>query len=214
MIGSTSSKTLAVSKRGLHLVPVLAIVVTLCGCASTGQPSLADKEFLKKYPTVREGDRAYKVVPHEDIIMRDEIPAPPAPSRQGASVIVDLSARRAWLYKDGLVLQASAVCTGKPGFETPTGEFRVISRHRDWISTIYKVPMPYFLRLNADQGRVGLHAGAIALEPSSHGCIRLPKKNAEVFFRELPVGSKVVVIGTAPTAEHSSPLPPPYQQVL
>jgi hypothetical protein len=192
------------------LVSACAVV---CGCTSVEKTSLSDEQFLKKYPTVRKDGKAYRVIPHEDIIMREQIPPPPAPTQAGSSSLVDIAARRAWLYRDGQVVRASAVCTGKPGFETPTGEFKVISRHRDWVSTIYKVPMPYFVRLNADSGKVGLHAGAIALQPSSHGCIRLPKKDAEVFFRELPVGSKVVVVNSSPTNPQPEPSPP-TQEVL
>lgn len=119
--------------------------------------------------------------------------APSLTSPSGVSAHVDLSKKRAWLYKDGQLSLASPICAGREGYETPEREFRVVAKHRDWASTIYKVPMPFFLRLNADSGKVDLHAGAIGLEHLSHGCIRLPKRMAELFFGEMPVGAKVVV---------------------
>jgi len=175
---------------------ILSLVTAglLCSCASRIKTSTdSNGEFLDSYPTVRKDGKAYKIIPNEDILMREIVEAPEAPTKQGISVHVNTTKKRAWLYKDGQLALTSAICAGKPGYETPTGDFRVIAKHRDWTSTIYNVPMPYFLRLNADGGRVGLHAGAIALEPSSHGCIRLPRKMAEDFFSEVPVGTRVVV---------------------
>ncbi len=172
--------------------------LSLSSCVSTGvQSSGADKEFLERYPTIRENGKAYKVIPHEDILMRREVPAPPAPYSSGTSLCIDLSNRRAWLYEEGQLSLTSPICAGRAGYETPEGEFRVISKHRDWVSTIYKVPMPFFIRLNADDGKVGLHAGEIGLQHLSHGCIRLPKKMAEAFFGRVPVGAKVVVVSGA-----------------
>jgi lipoprotein-anchoring transpeptidase ErfK/SrfK len=85
----------------------------------------------------------------------------------------------------------TSICSGKPGYETPKGSFYVINKHRDWVSTIYHVPMPYFLRLNP--GIFGLHAGQIALRPASHGCVRLPREKAAQFFEATPVGARVVI---------------------
>jgi hypothetical protein len=166
----------------------------LCACSSpSNSAGTRDKAFLDNYPTVRKGGKAYKVIPNEDILMREFVPAPVPPSSQGVSIRVDTGKKRAWLYSDGELALTSAICSGKAGHETPTGSFRVVSKHRDWVSTIYHVPMPYFIRLNADGGRVGLHSGAIALEPASRGCIRLPRKMAEAFFARAPVGARVVV---------------------
>jgi lipoprotein-anchoring transpeptidase ErfK/SrfK len=153
-----------------------------------------NREFLEKYPTVREGGKTYKIIPNEDILMREDVAVPPAPDGSHASIHVNLAKKRAWLYRNGSLAHTSPVCTGKTGFETPTGVFRVIAKHQDWVSTLYHVPMPFFLRLNADDGKVGLHSGAIALEPASHGCIRLPRNMAETFFEESPVGTRVVVV--------------------
>jgi hypothetical protein len=186
--------------RRAHLTQLAALVaalpclmITSCVTPEIRREQARDKEFLDRYPTVKEGDKSYKVIPPEDILMREEVPPPPSPSENGSSVHISLDKRRAWLYKNGQLALTAPICAGREGYETPEGEFRVISKHRDWISTIYKVPMPFFLRLNADAGRVGLHAGKIGLEHLAHGCIRLPRKMAELFFDALPVGSTVVV---------------------
>jgi lipoprotein-anchoring transpeptidase ErfK/SrfK len=173
----------------------MLLALGLGGCSH-----LEEKAPKKKYPTMRKNGKTYQVIPAADMLMRKEVTPPPAPNTGNPAIIISLNDQRAWLYKDGLLAHTSATCTGKPGHKTPTGTFHVIAKHRDWISTIYGVPMPHFLRLNAVNGMVGLHAGAIALTPASHGCIRLPADMAKTFFETTPVGTKVTIVeGVAPS---------------
>jgi len=124
--------------------------------------------------------------------MRQVVPPPPAPSPVGISICVSLDERRAWLFQDGYPLYAAATCAGRSTHPTPLGDFHVIEKHRDWVSTIYHVPMPYFMRLNV--WAIGIHEGGIATTPASHGCIRLPSDMARKFFEVTPVGTPVKVI--------------------
>jgi lipoprotein-anchoring transpeptidase ErfK/SrfK len=125
----------------------------------------------------------------EAYIMSKEVPTPPAPTKEGASIRVDRANMRAWLYQDGEMVLVSPVTPGKPGSSTPAGKFHVINKHRHWTSTIYHVPMPFFLRLNP--GYFGLHEGPMRPYPASHGCIRLPRKEAEMFFNRTKIGTPV-----------------------
>lgn len=188
---NTLSRVVVSNFRGMLLAVML---IPICSCA-TKIPKSSDysDDFLKNYPVVKRDGKVYRIIPNEDILMREAVAPPVAPEDVGSSIYVNLAEKRAWLFHDGLLAEVAPICSGKVGKETPVGRFRVISKHREWISTLYNVPMPYFLRLNADDGKVGLHAGAIALEPASRGCIRLPAKMAEVFFNETRVGSTVVV---------------------
>lgn len=182
---------------GTILSVALGAVLALAGCAGTEPPA-------KKYATIRKGGKTYQLVPAADILMRREITPPPAPNTEETSIVVGLADQRVWLYKYGQPTLAAATCPGKPGHETPEGTFRVISKHKEWISTLYHVPMPNFMRLNAANGMIGLHEGPIALNPSSHGCIRLPADMAEAFFETTPVGTTVVVT-KSPASELSEP---------
>lgn len=136
-----------------------------------------------------------------------------------ARVKIDLSAQRAYLYKRGEVIAASRISTGRDGFETPTGRYKIVQKSKDHRSSIYgdyvdssgrivkggvdvrrdKRPpgttyrgasMPYFLRFN---GAIGLHAGNVPWYPASHGCVRLPIGMARTFYRNVSVGTPVVV---------------------
>lgn len=134
-------------------------------------------------------------------------------------ITIDLSAQRAYFYKGDELVTSSRVSTGKKGFGTPTGSFRITQKERTHRSTTYgkyvsasggvvdgdvdvrKDPkpegasflgasMPYFMRFN---GPVGMHAGNVPGYPASHGCVRLPRSTAPLFYTNAPVGTPVVV---------------------
>lgn len=120
--------------------------------------------------------------------------------KMGTYVRVDLTNQWAQLINDeGVVIWESIASTGREEKPTPTGTFQVTDKHKDWVSTIYGIAMPYFLRLNG--GDIGLHAGPLPGYPGSAGCIRLPLEAAEELFDKVPVGTPVVIEGEAPTLE-------------
>lgn len=147
-----------------------------------------------KYEQVKKNGKTYKVIPAEEYLLQTEVPVPTAPKMDGTSIKISLSGRRAWLFQDGELVNTSVTCTGRPGKETPKGTFTVISKHKDWISTIYHVPMPWLLRLSAYSGQIGIHQGVISVKNASHGCIRLPKTKAMEFFNVVPVGTTVEIV--------------------
>lgn len=106
-------------------------------------------------------------------------------------IVVSLSQQRATFYKGNEVVATSQVSTGRKTHRTPTGTFIITSKHKNWVSTIYKVPMPYLLRLNASD--IGFHQGALPGYPASHGCIRLPASKAAQFFKIAQVGDWVEI---------------------
>jgi lipoprotein-anchoring transpeptidase ErfK/SrfK len=138
------------------------------------------------------GRRVYRIQA-ADVLMRNHVPVPPAPARSGTTILVSIRDYRAWLYRDGRHLATSPICAGRPGKETPKGKFTVINKHRDWTSTIYGSPMPYFLRLNSQGGAIGLHSGRLATRHASNGCVQLPPEKARVFFDAAPVGTPVYI---------------------
>jgi hypothetical protein len=106
-------------------------------------------------------------------------------------VEVDLSSQTATLIRDQAVVTTAPISSGKKKFRTPTGEYVVTNKHRHWKSTLYGASMPFYLRLSGRD--FGLHAGHLPGYPASHGCIRLRKKDAAAFFRQVPVGTKVFI---------------------
>jgi len=76
------------------------------------------------------------------------------------------------------------VSTGRRGFETPPGKFRPDYLDEMHYSSKYEnAPMPYSVFFNDG---IAVHATSETRHlgrPASHGCVRLDKANAEVFFR-------------------------------
>ncbi len=107
-------------------------------------------------------------------------------------VTVDLSKQRAWVMKEGKIIDTCLVSTGRDGFKTPAGRYVITDKHRSWTSTLYHVAMPFFMRLNC--GAIGLHSGYVTGRPASHGCIRLPYDKAQKFFSICRVGDEVQIV--------------------
>jgi hypothetical protein len=108
------------------------------------------------------------------------------------AVLVSLDEQRAYTYRNGVLIGASTVSTGKPGHETPTGVFTTKLKDKDHHSSLYNAaPMPYTERLTNDG--IALHAGGIPGYPESHGCVHLPSEYARLLFDAAPLGMTVVI---------------------
>ena len=140
------------------------------------------------------------------------------PRKGRAHVAIDLSEQRATLYRSGIAIAGSRVSTGKRGFQTPPGNFRITQKSKHHRSSLYGdyvrngeivkanvdvrkharpagakflgAPMPYFMRFH---GAIGMHAGNVPYHPASHGCVRLPPHLARAFFRHVTIGTPVRV---------------------
>jgi len=143
-------------------------------------------------------------------------------SAHQTAVIINLTEQTVYLLEDGRVSFISPIASGKEGWETPTGSFRVINKdlnHQSGdfglISDSYgrmvnpnatpgsyvppgchymPAPMPYFMEFRK---YVGMHAGYLPGYPASHGCVRMPGDLAAEFFARVQIGTPVKVIGSA-----------------
>jgi len=158
------------------------------------------------------------------------VPTPPPrhsswhddPTATGAPFIqIVLSQQRAYFYKGKQLMGASVISSGKRGFDTPPGQYKVIQKDKNHFSNLYgeyvdetgavvqanvditKNPMPddavafigakmsFFLRFT---GGYGMHAGKLPGYRASHGCVRMPSEMAEHFFNAAEVGMPVTVL--------------------
>ena len=104
-------------------------------------------------------------------------------------VEISLAQQNMSVIKDGVTVFTTKCSTGRQGFSTKPGHYVITDKDRDHRSTIYKVPMPYFMRLSCRD--FGMHEGVVPTYPASHGCIRLPSDAARKLFAEIPVGTVV-----------------------
>ena len=134
-------------------------------------------------------------------------------------IVIHLHEQRAYFYKGGHVVGESSISTGRKGFETPPGKYRVIQKDEHHVSNLYgdyvnkdgeivernvdatKDPqpkgtefqgakMPYFLRFTRGYG---MHAGYVPRYRASHGCIRMPAEMAKHFFDAADEETPVIV---------------------
>lgn len=115
------------------------------------------------------------------------------PQREERWIEVRLSEQRARVYDaEGKEIFSTRVSTGKKGHATPTGEFVITNKYRDWKSTLYHASMPYFQRFSC--GDFGMHEGNVPNYPASHGCIRLPAGTAKKLFSMTQAGDRVNIV--------------------
>ena len=107
-------------------------------------------------------------------------------------VVVSLPRQMAYVYHAGDLVAASSVSTGKPGKETPPGQFPIMEKRRHHTSNKYSnAPMPFMQRMTIYG--VALHGGDLPGYPASHGCIRLPMKFAEKLYALTDLGDTIYV---------------------
>lgn len=105
---------------------------------------------------------------------------------------ISLAKQKVHVIKDGAPIFETSCSTGRDGFATPAGEYVITDKDRSHRSTIYKVEMPYFMRLSCRD--FGMHeSGSVPNFRASHGCIRLPAAAARKLFTEIPVGTVVKI---------------------
>jgi ankyrin repeat protein len=114
-----------------------------------------------------------------------------APKPEELRIQISLGGQRATLFKNGMPVMSTGISSGRSGFATPPGDYVVTDKHVSHISTIYKVPMPWFMRLSYRD--FGMHQGVVPGYPASHGCIRVPSGTARKLFQSVPVGTLVSI---------------------
>ena len=109
------------------------------------------------------------------------------------SILISLPGQIAYVYRDGLLIAASTVSTGKRGKSTPAGEFTILQKREFHRSNLYSnAPMPFMQRLTWTG--IALHAGVLPGYPASHGCIRFPREFARRLFEITELGGQVSVV--------------------
>jgi lipoprotein-anchoring transpeptidase ErfK/SrfK len=184
----------------------IAMMIFLAGCADVRQGLVASAQ---RWPELFPGTTA-----SEGYWRGDDI-------RGSAKIVVHVTEQRAYFYKGRKLVGESTVSTGKRGFDTPPGHYRVIQKDKDHVSSEFGdyvngsgevvksnidirkdsqpagthfdgARMPYFMRFN---GGYGMHAGYVPRFRASHGCIRLPARMARHFFENTPEDTPVIVKG-------------------
>jgi hypothetical protein len=107
-------------------------------------------------------------------------------------ITVSLRAQKLVVYRDQIPFLTARISTGRDDKPTPPGNYLVTDKIRLERSTLYKVKMPFFLRLSFSE--VGIHYGVNPGHPASHGCIRVGSEEmAQKIFETCPIGTLVQI---------------------
>ncbi|HKS47338.1 MAG TPA: L,D-transpeptidase [Amycolatopsis sp.] len=118
-------------------------------------------------------------------------PAGGTPCEITDGACVDLSAKKAWLLKDGQVSYGPVpIMPGKKGSTTPVGMFSVIGKEKMHHSHEFNnAPMPNSVFFAPGDA---FHTGS--LDNYSNGCVHLSSTASLKFFNTLQVGDKVQIV--------------------
>jgi len=121
----------------------------------------------------------------------------------GKYIDINLAQQIMTTFEDGKLLDTYMVYSGKPGYETPPGNYKIENKApRAW-SSEFGLFMPWWNAL-VPSGKFGIHElpewpggykeGANHLgTPVSHGCVRLGVGPAKTVYDWAPIGTPVVV---------------------
>jgi lipoprotein-anchoring transpeptidase ErfK/SrfK len=107
-------------------------------------------------------------------------------------VEIDLARQLLLVVRNGATAAVYAASSGRPGFATPAGTFRVAyQQSRSW-SSEYSTWLPWASYFVAERG-IAVHSGVVPGRPASHGCVRVPQPFAAAVYRALAPGTAVIV---------------------
>jgi hypothetical protein len=212
-------------RRGQGLLPAMNIFARLaCACVLLSLGACADYDRRLTSSSVRylgtdgailsQTTAAGKIAESKSYWDGDGVSGAP-------SIIINLSEQTASFYKGSKLVGVSAISSGRDGFETPPGQYKILEKKIEYRSNLYGnyvdangtvvvknvsvkkdpmppgtrfegAPMPYWMRLS--NGGVGMHQGFLPGVPDSHGCIRLPEKMAKIFNQNVSVGTPVRIV--------------------
>ena len=196
------------------LFALAATAVLLGGCANDPRLGRGTQYLTENGGVVSTPDRGRASFDNVSYWDGDGVSGPP-------SVVICLGEQRAYFFKGSQLVGVSAISTGREGFGTPSGHFKIIQKDKDHVSSRFGdyldaktgellkkdadrnvdplpkgakfdgAKMPFFMRI---VGGTGMHEGFLPGCPASHGCIRMPSFMAEAFFRNVAMGTPVRII--------------------
>ncbi len=206
------------ARHCVRCAALLSIPLVLAGCGGVGgQGQAGGSQYIPYSIASPDSLGARKTA---DSPISDHVSYWSGEGVRGAPrIVIDVSDQRAYFYKGNQLVGVSKVSSGKDGHPTPPGEFKIIQKNRHHKSNLYGnyvwpngqiaqadvdvnrdpkpagssfdgAPMPYFMRFH---NGVGMHAGYLPGFAASHGCVRMPNDMADIYFRNVEIGTPVTV---------------------
>ncbi|MDP3964050.1 MAG: L,D-transpeptidase [bacterium] len=121
-------------------------------------------------------------------------------------IAIDLASQTLTYYENGFKYATYEISSGRPGMDTPTGEYRVLNKNKEAYSAAYGLYMPNWMAFtNVGHGIHGLpfwklRGGGVYYEGEdhlglkvSHGCVRLPVPASNTVWERVEVGTPIII---------------------
>jgi lipoprotein-anchoring transpeptidase ErfK/SrfK len=135
-------------------------------------------------------------------------PEPPAATNPdplhpaGDLIEVSIAHQRLTAWRGGVTVYVFTISTGRPGYQTPTGHYKILEKYRNRWSRKWEVWMPYAMRWHngyfihqlphANGSSYNIGASKLG-KPDSHGCVRVNVGDAKTLFNWTAIGTPVWV---------------------
>lgn len=110
------------------------------------------------------------------------------------AIEIHLQSKQLRVLKGGHTIRVFPIAVGKYDTPTPVGEWKVISKYKNWGSGFGS----RWIGLNVPWGTYGIHGtnrpSSIGID-ASHGCIRMFNHDVERLYDMIPIGTNVDIIG-------------------
>lgn len=180
------------------LVPLYAIALMLGMQQQTAAETIAQAIELEQ-------DLAPEIAPSPNIPVVEPSPEVAA---HNTNLVIKLSDRRVYLYRNNILTTSYPIAIGKAGWETPIGSYKVIEMQRDpawqhpWTGKIILpgAENPLGARWigfwTDGKNFIGFHGTPqekLVGQAVSHGCVRMRNKDILSLYAQVDVGTPVVV---------------------
>ncbi|NDJ16758.1 L,D-transpeptidase family protein [Myxacorys almedinensis A] len=168
-------------------------------CISTGLMLLGAQRHKLTFPKL--------TLPSVFTSTRSQPIASPIPTSD-SKLVVDLSDRKVYFYKNEILKKSYPVAIGQEGWETPTGSFKVFQKYENpvWQHPITGEVIPPGDRNPLGKWWLGFHNHSNLLigfhgtphesllgEAVSHGCLRMRNADIETLAQHIELGTLVIV---------------------
>lgn len=142
-------------------------------------------------------------------------PAEVTEANIGQTAFVSKAQKRVWLYNGADLVATYPIAIGLPAYPTPTGDFKVVNKRKNptWVNP---APNGWGASMPAKIGpgptnplgtrAVDISASGIRFHgtsargsvgtAASHGCMRMLREDVEVFFEQVEVGARVIIVNS------------------
>lgn len=188
---------------GVNISLKTSLMVICFGSAvvlfSAARPEPKLHELIPKKPTPK---------PNVESIARIKPVLTKAIAAMSSRIVVDLSDAKVYSYWGDRTIATYRVAVGQPGWETPTGTFKVIQMQRNpvWkqpitgelIPTGPKNPLgDRWISFWSDgQHQIGFHGTndeKLVGQAISHGCLRMRNADIRALYQQVGIGTPVIV---------------------